>query len=72
MEHDIVLSDKELAVHRYRARLGQCTNGDSCSDFGCFFSHHCPYAPNCTSSECKFEVHLAGKDLEAWYVFDLV
>ncbi|KAJ5634126.1 hypothetical protein N7528_001968 [Penicillium herquei] len=63
-EHDLPLTERELAIHRYRARLGLCANGSTCSDFSCFFSHHCPYVPNCTSPDCRFSAHLSGKDLE--------
>ncbi|KAJ5729300.1 uncharacterized protein N7483_003808 [Penicillium malachiteum] len=63
-EHDLPLTERELAVHRYRARLGLCANGSTCSDFNCFFSHHCPYVPNCTSPDCRFSLHISGKDLE--------
>ncbi|KAJ5717452.1 hypothetical protein N7488_003098 [Penicillium malachiteum] len=52
-EHDLPLTERELAIHRYRARLGLCANGPTCSDFNCFFSHHCPYVPNCTSPDCR-------------------
>ncbi|KAJ5247328.1 hypothetical protein N7468_002311 [Penicillium chermesinum] len=65
-EHDVVLSEREIAVHRYRARLGLCTNGPTCSDYDCFFSHHCPFVPNCTAQTCKFEVHLEAKDMVVW------
>lgn len=66
MEHNVLLSEAELAVHRYRARLGRCTNRTSCRDYGCFFSHHCPYMPNCTRSKCKFDEHFEGREGEAW------
>lgn len=65
-EHDMVLSEREVAVHRYRARLGLCTNGPTCSDYDCFFSHHCPFVPNCTAQVCKFEVHIEGEDMVVW------
>ncbi|KAJ5096920.1 hypothetical protein N7456_007641 [Penicillium angulare] len=65
MEHEVVLSEREIAVHRYRARLGQCTNGPTCCDWTCCFSHHCPYVPNCTSSDLlKLYDLLAG--LSVW------
>lgn len=66
MEHNVLLSEDELSVHRYRARLGRCINRTSCRDYGCFFSHHCPYMPNCTRSKCKFDEHFEGREGEAW------
>ena len=68
MEHEMVLMEGELAVHRFKARFGPCSNGPSCSEWDCFFSHHCPYE-NCTFSPCKFDVHLSVGDREVWYVF---
>lgn len=65
MEHDVVLDERELAVQRHKARMGPCSTGPSCSDWDCFFSHHCPHE-NCTSRACKFDVHLGEGEREVW------
>ncbi|KAJ5180503.1 hypothetical protein N7492_003713 [Penicillium capsulatum] len=65
MEHDAVLDERELLVQRYKARTGVCLTGPSCSEWDCFFSHHCPFE-NCPRPNCKFDVHLDESEREVW------
>lgn len=65
MEHEVVLDERELAVQRHKARMAPCSTGPSCSDWDCFFSHHCPHE-TCTNRTCKFDVHLDERDREVW------
>jgi hypothetical protein len=54
-EHSQILTSEEVAIHRYRARTGPCTDGPSCRNFDCYSSHHCPIGRRCSKgSACHF------------------
>ncbi|VUC31134.1 unnamed protein product [Clonostachys rosea] len=54
--HDVELTDKEILVHRERARSSLCYNGAKCEDFDCVLSHHCPKHRSCRRKlNCKFK-----------------
>ncbi|KAI0421515.1 hypothetical protein F5X98DRAFT_328544 [Xylaria grammica] len=53
-EHELELTQAEVAIHRYKARTSLCPQGPLCTDYDCYLSHHCP-RPTCARSEaCPF------------------
>ena len=60
-EHGQTLTSEEVAIHRYRARTGPCTDGLSCRKFDCYSSHHCPIGRRCSKgSACHFSKTFHG------------
>ncbi|KAF7719258.1 Uncharacterized protein PECH_004814 [Penicillium ucsense] len=69
MEHDEKLNAKEIIIQKYKARQGQCLDAPGCTDYDCYFSHHCPFGKKCHHSPCKFSLHISENDhkvVERW------
>jgi hypothetical protein len=64
MVHDEKLNTREIAIHKYKARRGQCPNAPGCTDYDCYLSHHCPFGKKCDHSPCKFSFLISESDLK--------
>lgn len=67
-EHNQILTDEEIAIHRHKARFSPCVSGPLCLDYDCYFGHHCPAKRQCQKPDCQFgrsdfgDLHLRGVD----------
>ncbi|KAI0204538.1 hypothetical protein F4808DRAFT_346188 [Astrocystis sublimbata] len=62
-EHEVQLTDSEVAIHRYKARTSLCPNGPLCNDNDCYLSHHCPRSPCTRPDQCPFSHTTSWGDL---------
>lgn len=77
MEHAMELTVEEVALLRFKARTGPCSNGPRCIDMHCSRGHHCPLDPSCQRRDCQFrhpkfgDMHLGKKKMKAvWVIYD--